>query len=252
MKQDIKTKFQSLIYKEFGADELNVYKSFCNQAKGSYSTDYIRVKAKKESPSEWLARKKKGLSINDEIGKLVSIEFDSSELEYYKNLNSKHKFAYSAYMRLRIKANKEIISNDSPSKWHKRFLARKAEVKPKREHMEHYIKKREDRQVALTEFVNSIAEMFSYDEGVYYMNMINFARKYYRKHYLQCEKYGYSIKSPSEWYNEFAVTTQCIEMLRLQDRFFALVKGNISRQDAREYIAYLEAMAYQKERNYCL
>ena len=94
--------------------------------------------------------------------------------------------------------------------------------------------------------------MFSYDESVYYMNMINFARKYYRKHYLQCEKYGYSIKSPSEWYNEFAVTTQCIEMLRLQDRFFALVKRDISRQDAREYIAYFEAMAYQKERSYCL
>lgn len=252
MKQDIKTTFQALIYKEFGADELNVYKSFCNKAKGSYSTDYIRVKAKKESPSEWLARKKKGLSINDEIGKLVSIEFDSSELEYYKNLNPKHKFAYSAYMRLRIKANKEIISNDSPSKWHKRFLDRKAGGKQEREHREHYIKKREDRQVALTEFVKSIAEMFSYDESVYYMNMINFARKYYRKHCLQCEKYGYSIKSPSEWYNEFAVTTQCIEMQQLENRFFALVKGNISRQDAREYIAYFEAMAYQKERSYCL
>ncbi|TLE08381.1 hypothetical protein [Helicobacter bilis] len=249
MKQDIKTTFQALVYKEFGADELNVYKSFCINAKKAYSTDYKRVKAKKESPSEWLARKKKGLSINDEIGKLVSIEFDSSELEYYKNLNSKHKFAYSAYMRLRIKANKEIISNDSPSKWHKRFLARKAGVKQKREH---YIEKRKDRQVALTEFVKSIAEMFSYDESMYYSNMINFARKYYRKHYLQCEKHGYSIRSPSEWYNEFAVTTQCKEMQQLENRFFALVKGNISRQDAKEYIAYFEAMAYQKERNYCL
>ena len=28
MKQDIKTPFQALIYAEFGADELNVYKKF--------------------------------------------------------------------------------------------------------------------------------------------------------------------------------------------------------------------------------
>lgn len=112
--------------------------------------------------------------------------------------------------------------------------------------------KRKERKVALTAFVKSIAEMFSYDESVYYLNMVNFARKYYRQHYLQCEKYGLRIKSPSEWYEEFAVATQCREMKQLENRFFGLVKREISRQDAREYIAYFEAMAYQRERNYCL
>lgn len=249
MKQDIKTTFQALVYKEFGADELNVYKTMCSNTKGKYNTDYTRAKTKKESPSEWLARKKKGLSVNDEVGKRVNIEFDSSELEYYRNLNSKDKFAYSGYMRLRMKANKEITSDDAPSEWHKRLLARKAGVKQKRGT---YVKKCKDRQVALTAFVKSIADRFSYDESMCYINMINFARKYYRTHYLQCEKYGYRIKSPSEWYEEFVRTTQCRAMKQLENRFFGLMKLQISRKDAREYIAYFEAMAYQKERNYRL
>lgn len=112
--------------------------------------------------------------------------------------------------------------------------------------------KHKDRQVALTAFVKCIAEMFSYEESVYYINMVNFARKYYRQHYIQCERYGYRIKSPSEWYDEFAITTQCREMKQLENRFFGLMKRQISRKDAKEYIAFFEAMSYQKERNYRL
>lgn len=242
--------FEALVYAEFGACELNVYKAMCSRTKGKYSTSYHEQKAKssekKESPSEWLARKKKGLSLNDEVGKCVSIEFDSSELEYYKNLNSKDKIAYSGYMRLRMKANKEIISDDAPSEWHKRLLARKAGVKQKRGP---YVKKCKDRQVALTAFVKSIADRFSYEESVCFLNMINFARKYYRNHFLKNLKAGYVIKKPSEWYDEFIATTQCIEMKRLQNRFFGLMRKEISRKDAKEYIASFEAMAYQRERN---
>lgn len=82
--------------------------------------------------------------------------------------------------------------------------------------------------------------------------MIPFAKKYYKKHLAQNLKAGFQVKKPSEWYIEFIATTQCVEMLRLQNRFFGLVKREISRQDAKEYIAYFEAMAYQRERNYCL
>lgn len=199
---------------------------------------------KKESPSEWLARKKKGLSLNDEMGKRINIEFGSSELEYYKNLNSRHKISYSAYMRLRTEADKEITSNDAPSEWHKRYLTRKAGGKVKRGH--HVRRCKNGRK-----FVENIINRFSYDEGIYYENMIDFSKRYYNNYFRMCSGNS-KLKSPSEWYIEFIATTQCVEMLRLQNRFFALVKREISRQDAKEYIAYFEAMAYQRERNYRL
>lgn len=244
MKQDIKTPFQALIYAEFGADELNVFKSFCRNTKMTYSTAYRNSKTKKESPSEWLARKKKDLRLNDEMGKRISIDFSSSELEYYKNLNSRHKISYSAYMRLRIEADKKITSNDAPSAWHKRYLTRKAGGKVKRGH---YVRMCKNGR----KFVENIINRFSYDEGIYYENMIDFSKRYYNNYFRTCSGNS-NLKKPSEWYIEFIATTQCVEMLRLQDRFFALVKQEISRQDAREYIAYFEAMAYQRERNYCL
>ena len=244
MKQDIKTPFQTLIYAEFGADELNVYKKFSRKAKHVYMIGYDRTKTKKESPSEWLARREKGLKINDKIGKRVDVEFDSSELEYYNNLNSKDKISYSAYMRLRIEANKEITSNDAPSEWHKRYLTRKAVGKVKRGP---YVKRCKNRR----KFVENIINRFSYDEGIYYENMIDFSKRYYNNYFRMCSGNS-KLKSPSEWYIEFITTTQCVEMLRLQNRFFELVKREISRQDAREYIAYFEAMAYQRERNYRL
>lgn len=245
MKQDIKTPFQALIYAEFGADELNVFKSFCRNTKAAYSTTYRNSKTKKESPSEWLARKKKGLSLNDEMGKRINIEFGSSELEYYKNLNSRHKISYSAYMRLRTEANKEITSNDAPSEWHKRYLTRKAGGKVKRGH---YVVRRCKNG---RKFVENIINRFSYDEGIYYENMIDFSKRYYNNYFRMCSGNS-KLKKPSEWYEEFAVATQCREMKQLENRFFALVKREISRQDAKEYIAYFEAMAYQRERNYCL
>lgn len=250
MKQDIKTPFQALIYAEFGADELNVYKKFSRKTKHAYMIGYDRTKTKKESPSEWLARREKGLKINDKVGKRVDVEFDSSELEYYNNLNSKDKVSYSAYMRLRIEADKEITNRDAPSEWHKRYLAGTGcKVERKRGP---YVKRCKNRRVAITAFVKELANRFSYDETAYFLNMINFGRKYYRRHYLANLRAGYTIKKPSEWYDEFIVSTQCREMKQLENRFFALVKREISRQHAKEYIAYFEAMAYQKERNYRL
>ena len=81
--------------------------------------------------------------------------------------------------------------------------------------------------------------------------MIAFAKKYYRHHVIRSLKKGFRVKKPSQWYVQFIATTQCIEMLRLQNRFFALVKAKISKEDAKEYIAYFENRAYERARNYC-
>ena len=69
-------------------------------------------------------------------------------------------------------------------------------------------------------FRDQIIELFSILEYEFFENMIAFAKKYYRQHVVRSLKKGFRVKKPSQWYVQFIATTQCIEMLRLQNRFF--------------------------------
>lgn len=241
----------------FGEDELKVYQNFKPKERTSYIAVYYRnrdINTKVYAPSEWLRSRRNSIAVHNETAKIVLDRFSVSELEYYQKLSYRDRQSYASYLsQLRMK-DKEIKPKDCPSCWHERLLEKRAKcpnlagrgIKKSREKEAQSINEIEKR------FREQIIELFSILEYEFFENMITFAKKYYKQHVVRSLKKGFRVKKPSKWYVQFIATTQCIEMLRLQNRFFALVKAQISKEDAKEYIAYFENRAYQRERNYCL
>lgn len=242
----------------FGEDELEVYQNFKPKERTSYIAVYYKprsINAKVYAPSEWLRSSRNGIAVHNETAKMVLDRFSVSELEYYQKWSHKDRRSYASYLRQLCMRNKEIRLKDCPSCWHERLLEKRAKY-PYLAAQGTRKKSREKETQSINEiekhFRDKIIELFSVLEYEFFENMIAFAKKYYKQHLVRSLKKGFRVKKPSEWYVQFIATTQCIEMLRLQNRFFALVKAQISKEDAKEYIAYFENRAYQRERNYCL
>ena len=244
----------------FGEDELEVYQNFKPKERASYIAIYYKprsINAKVYKPSEWLRSSRNGIAVHNETAKMLLDRFSVSELEYYQKFSCKDRRSYTSYIgQLRMR-NKEIRLKDCPSCWHERLLEKRAKYPHLAQsaiRLENKSANKEAQSINEIEkrFRDQIIELFSLLEYEFFENMIAFAKKYYRQHVIRSLKKGFRVKKPSQWYIEFIATTQCIEMLRLQNRFFALVKAQISKEDAKEYIAYFENMAYQRERNYCL
>ena len=221
----------------FGEDELEVYQNFKPKERASYIAIYYKprsINAKVYAPSEWLRSSRNGIAVH-----------------------SKDRRSYASYLRQLSMRNKQIRLKDCPSCWHERLLEKRAKypyLAQSAIRLENKSANKEAQSINEIEkrFRDQIIELFSILEWEFFENMITFAKKYYKQHVIRSLKKGFRVKKPSQWYIEFIATTQCIEMLRLQNRFFALVKAQISKEDAKEYIAYFENRAYQRERNYCL
>lgn len=242
----------------FGEDELEVYQNFKPKERTSYIAVYYKprsINAKVYAPSEWLRSSRNGIAVHNETAKMVLDRFSVSELECYQKWSCKDRRSYASYLRQLCMRNKEIRLKDCPSCWHERLLEKRAKY-PYLAAQGTSKKSREKETQSINEieksFRDQIIELFSVLEWEFFENMIAFAKKYYKQHLVRSLKKGFRVKKPSQWYVQFIATTQCIEMLRLQNRFFALVKAQISKEDAKEYIAYFENRAYQRERNYCL
>lgn len=244
----------------FGEDELEVYQNFKPQERASYIAVYYkprRINAKVYAPSEWLRSSRNGIAVHNETAKMVLDRFSVSELECYQKWSYKDRRSYASYLRQLCMRNKEIRLKDCPSCWHERLLEKRAKypyLAQSAIRLENKSANKETQSINEIEkrFRDQIIELFSVLEWEFFENMIDFAKKYYKQHAIRSLKKGFRVKKPSQWYIQFIATTQCIEMLRLQNRFFALVKQQISKEDAKEYIAYFENRAYQRERNYCL
>ena len=244
----------------FGEDELEVYQNFKPKERASYIAIYYKprgINAKVYAPSEWLRSSRNGIAVHNETAKMVLDRFSVSELECYQKWSCKDRRSYASYLRQLRMTNKEIRLKDCPSCWHKRLLEKRAKypyLAQSAIRLENKSANKEAQSINEIEkrFRDQIIELFSVLEYEFFENMIAFAKKYYRQHVIRSLNKGFRVKKPSQWYVQFIATTQCIEMLRLQNRFFALVKAQISKEDAKEYIAYFENRAYQRERNYCL
>ena len=250
------------VLETFGEDELEVYQNFKPKERTSYKAVYYRnrgINTNVYAPSEWLRSRRNGIAIHHETPKMILDIFSVSELEYYQKLSYRDRQSYISYLsQLRMK-DKEI----KPYKVSDKELERELDIgeEEKRAKCPNLAgrgtkKSREKETQSINEiekrFRDQIIELFSVLEWEFFENMIAFAKKYYKQHLVRSLKKGFRVKKPSQWYIQFIATTQCIEMLRLQNRFFALVKAQISKEDAKEYIAYFENRAYQRERNYCL
>lgn len=241
----------------FGEDELKVYQNFKPKERTSYIAVYYRhrgINAKVYAPSEWLRSRRNGIAVHHETAKMILDIFSVSELECYQKWSYRDRQSYNSYLsQLRMK-DKEIKPKDCPSSWHERLLEKRAKCPNLAGHGTKKSREKEAQSINEIEkrFREQIIELFSILEWEFFENMIAFAKKYYKQHALRSLKKGFRVKKPSQWYIQFIATTQCVEMLRLQKRFFALVKAQISKEDAKEYIAYFENRAYQRERNYCL
>ena len=244
----------------FGEDELEVYQNFKPKERASYIAIYYKprsINAKVYAPSEWLRSSRNGIAVHNKTAKMVLDRFSVSEFECYQKWSCKDRNSYASYLgQLRMR-NKEIRLKDCPSCWHERLLEKRAKypyLAQSAIRLENKSANKEAQSINEIEkhFRDKIIELFSILEWEFFENMIAFAKKYYKQHVIRSLKKGFRVKKPSQWYIEFIPTTQCIEMLRLQNRFFALVKAQISKEDAKEYITYFENRAYQRERNYCL
>lgn len=241
----------------FGKDELAKFKELDMKTRTRYLIYYRSFRsceAKIYSPSEWLESRKYDIRANNETARMILDKFDISEFELYKGLKLRDRVNYGVYYYRMRESNKQIMP---PSEWYQRVLEKRDKfpnVAGKYTRLEKKSAKKEmySNEIQKKPFDMQVVELFSTLELEFFNDMIPFAKKYYKKHLAQNLKAGFQVKKPSEWYIEFIATTQCVEMLRLQNRFFGLVKREISRQDAKEYIAYFEAMAYQRERNCCL
>ena len=244
----------------FGEDEIEVYQNFKPKERASYISIYYKprsINAKVYKPSEWLRSSRNGIAVHNETAKMVLDRFSVSELECYQKWSSKDRRSYTSYISQLRMGNKQIRLKDCPSCWHERLLEKRAKypyLAQSAIRLENKSANKEVQSINEIEkhFRDHIIELFSILEYEFFENMIDFAKKYYRQHVVRSLNKGFRVKKPSQWYVQFIATTQCIEMLRLQNRFFALVKAKISKEDAKEYIAYFENMAYQRERNYCL
>lgn len=244
----------------FGEDELEVYQNFKPQERTSYIAIYYKprsINAKVYAPSEWLRSSRNGIAVRNETAKMVLDRFSVSELECYQKWSCKDRRSYASYLRQLCMRNKEIRLKDCPSCWHERLLEKRAKYQYLAQsaiRLKSKSANKEEQSINEIEksFRDHIIELFSVLEWEFFENMIDFAKKYYKQHLVRSLNKGFRVKKPSQWYVQFIATTQCIEMLRLQNRFFALVKAQISKEDAKEYIAYFENRAYQRERNYCL
>lgn len=244
----------------FGEDELEVYQNFKPKERTSYIAIYYKprsINAKVYAPSEWLRSSRNGIAVRNETAKMVLDRFSVSELECYQKWSCKDRRSYASYLRQLCMRNKEIRLKDCPSCWHERLLEKRAKypyLAQSAIRLKNKSANKEEQSINEIEksFRDHIIELFSVLEWEFFENMIDFAKKYYKQHLVRSLNKGFRVKKPSQWYVQFIATTQCIEMLRLQNRFFALVKAQISKEDAKEYIAYFENRAYQRERNYCL
>lgn len=245
------------VLETFGEDELKVYQNFKPQERTSYIAVYYRnrgINVNVYAPSEWLRSRRNGIAVHHETPKMILDIFSVSELECYQKWSYRDRQSYISYLsQLRMK-HKEIRLKDCPSRWHERLLEKRAKCPNLAARGTKKSREKEAQSINEIEkhFRDQIIELFSLLEYEFFENMIAFAKKYYKQHVIRSLKKGFKVKKPSEWYIQFIATTQCIEMLRLQNRFFALVKAQISKEDAKEYIAYFENRAYQRERNYCL
>lgn len=244
----------------FGEDELEVYQNFKPKERTSYKAVYYRhrgINTNVYAPSEWLRSRRNGIAVHHETPKMILDIFSVSELEYYQKLSYRDRQSYISYLSLLRMKDKEIKPKDCPSCWHERLLEKRAKypyLAQSAIRLENKSANKEAQSINEIEkpFRDQIIELFSLLEYEFFENMIAFAKKYYKQHVIRSLNKGFRVKKPSQWYVQFIATTQCVEMLRLQKRFFALVKAQISKEDAKEYIAYFENRAYQRERNYCL
>lgn len=248
------------VLETFGEDELEVYQNFKPKERDSYTAVYYRnrgINANVYAPSEWLRSRRNGIAVHNKTAKMVLDRFSVSELECYQKWSCKDRRSYASYLSQLRMRNKEIRLKDCPSCWYERLLEKRAKypyLAQSAIRLENKSANKEAQSINEIEkpFRDQIIELFSVLEWEFFENMIAFAKKYYKQHVIRSLNKGFRVKKPSEWYVQFIATTQCIEMLRLQNRFFALVKAQISKEDAKEYIAYFENRAYQRERNYRL
>ena len=85
------------------------------------------------------------------------------------------------------------------------------------------------------QFATNIEKYFCSSESLYYENMIDFAKKAYRNYFRMCPDKSI-LKKPSEWYENFIISTQCVEMIRLQNKFFEMIKLHITEEEAMDYL----------------